>query len=377
MYVGGRVTTVEEFAESFLEDPGYLDFARVGPLSASVVAEVQGINEVFAKARFGSLDAFRREDERMRDAAASLTGIPAEQVVFQPNVGTGLMHAMFGLTGAVLVSGADFPAITFAAARASEALHAVEPVWLETDHGRVTPGTVRDQLSNAVTAVAVSLVDSRTGFVADIDGIRQVIGDRLLIVDAVQGFGVVDAPYEVADVVVVGGEKWLRAGWGAGFMALSERAIDNLTPVWSGHTGAGTVDPFDQVLPPQRGAEAFSVARHDSVAQARLSAALEDVAAVGVDVIEAAVADRVDHVIDLADEFGIAVASARETPERAGIVVLEPPQERLTLLGAALFNHGITATTRPGTVRLSAHVSAGDETLEMLRGAFTSYATAL
>jgi len=224
--------------------------------------------------------------------------------------------------------------------------------------------------------VAVSLVDSRTGYLADIDGIRQVIGDRLLIVDAVQGFGVVDAPYEVADVVIAGGEKWLRAGWGAGFMALSERAIDNLTPVWSGHTGAGVLDPFDEVLPPVIGADAFSVARPDSVSEARLSAALEDVASVGVDVIEAAVADRVDRVIDLADEYGIAVASARETPERAGIVVLEPEAERLTLLGASLFNHGVTATTRGGTVRLSAHVSLGDETLGMLRAAFTSYATA-
>lgn len=370
------MTTVEEFAEGFLEEPGYLDFARVGPLSASVVAEVQGINEVFSRGRFGSLAPLRNEDERMRVAASALTGFPADQIVFQPNVGTGLMHAMFGLTGAVLLSRAEFPSLTFSAARASEALHAVQPVWLETDHGRVTPGTVREQLSDSVTAVAVSLVDSRTGYVADIDGIRQVIGDRLLIVDAVQGFGVVDAPYEVADVVVVGAEKWLRAGWGAAFMALSDRAIDNLTPVWSGHTGAGVVDPFDEVLPPERGATAFTVARADSVAQARMSAALEDVASVGVDVLEAAVADRVDRVIDLADEYGIPVASARETPERAGIVVIEPPHDRLTALSASLFNHGITATTRAGTVRLSAHVSFGEETLEMLRGAFTSYSTA-
>ncbi|GAB3390417.1 hypothetical protein GCM10027568_14340 [Humibacter soli] len=370
------MTTVDEFAQGFLEEPGYLDFARVGPLSASVVAEALGVDEVLSKARFGALDALRGEDERMRVAASELTGIPPEQVVFQPNVGTGLMHAMFGLTGGVLLSRAEFPSLTFAAARAAEALHVAEPIWLDAAHGRVTPGTMRDQLSSSVSAVAVSLVDSRTGYVADIDGIRQVIGDRLLILDAVQGFGVVDAPYEVADVVVVGGEKWLRAGWGAAFMALSERAIDHLTPVWSGHTGAGVIDPFDEVLPPMYGAGAFSVARPDSVAEARLAAALEEVAAVGVDVIEAAVADRVDRVIDLADEFSIPVASARETPERAGIVLLEPPQERLTILTAALFNHGVTATSRAGGVRLSAHVSCGDETVDMLRAAFTSYATA-
>ena len=78
------------------------------------------------------------------------------------------------------------------------------PLWLETDHGRVTPGTRSASSSTpTIAAVAVSLVDSRTGYLADLDGIRQVIGDRLLIVDAIQGFGVVDAPYELADVVVI------------------------------------------------------------------------------------------------------------------------------------------------------------------------------
>ncbi len=39
----------------------------------------------------------------------------------------------------------------------------------------------------------VSLVDFRTGYRADLAALRDVIGDRLLIVDAIQGFGAVDA----------------------------------------------------------------------------------------------------------------------------------------------------------------------------------------
>jgi len=49
----------------------------------------------------------------------------------------------------------------------------------------VTPGNIRDQLTASVEAVAVSLVDFRTGYLVDLEGIRQVIGDRLLIVDAI------------------------------------------------------------------------------------------------------------------------------------------------------------------------------------------------
>ncbi|WP_431277655.1 aminotransferase class V-fold PLP-dependent enzyme [Leifsonia poae] len=372
------MTTIEEFAAGFTEEPGYLDYGRVGPLSATVLAETIGQYEILAKSRYGTVDRMRGEDERLREAVSVLTGFAADQVVFQPNTSTGLMHAMFGLTGGeVLLSQAEFPSITYAAVRASQAMHVVTPTWLETDHGRVTPGQIREQITSATTAVAVSLVDSRTGYLADIDGIRQVIGDRLLIVDAIQGFGVVDVPYEVADVVVAGGQKWARAGWGTGFLALSERALDHLTPVFSGFTGTDRLETFDEVIEPSALAKAFSLSNPDSVAQARFAAALEEVASVGVAVINQAISDTVERVIDLADDFAIPVGSSRNQAERAGMVTLEPSAEQLTLLSASLHNHGITATTRPASVRVSVHAGTTEETLEMLRGAFVSYASAL
>jgi hypothetical protein len=84
----------------------------------------------------------------------------------------------------------------------------------------------------------------------------------------------------------------------------------------------------------------------------------------------------VSRVIELADEFAIAVVSSRHEQERAGIVVLEPPAEQVTFLTASLHNHGVTATTRQGRVRLSAHAATSEETLDMLRAAFVSYSTA-
>ena len=41
-----------------------------------------------------------------------------------------------------------------------------------------------------------------------------------------------------------------------------------------------------------------------------------------------------------------------------------------------MHNHGVTATTRNGRVRLSVHAATSEETLDMLRGAFVSYGTA-
>jgi selenocysteine lyase/cysteine desulfurase len=372
------------YLQGFTEDSGYLDYGRIGPMSRAAVAETLGQTEVLSRARFGSLGHFEEQDARLQAAVAAVTGFRPDQVAAQPNTSTGLMHAMFGLTGDVLLSPADFPSVPFAAVRAAEALHVAVPLWLTFDGtsdtaGQVTPGLVRDQLTPGTVAVAVSLVDSRTGFRADLEGIRQVIGDRLLIVDAIQGFGVVDAAFEAADVVASGGQKWARAGWGTGFLALSDRAVSRLTPVVSGFPGAetlaaGAVLPWDEVPPPARSAAAFRVTNADGIAAARFAAALEEIAAVGVPAIESAVSANAERLIALADEFGIPVRSSRDARERAGLVVLAPAAERLTALRAALHNHGVTATSRADTVRLSTHASLTDETVDMVQSAFTAYA---
>ncbi|MGK9146519.1 aminotransferase class V-fold PLP-dependent enzyme [Plantibacter flavus] len=364
------------FQAGFGEEPGYLDYGRVGPLATSVVAEATLWNDALARSRFGASGGIDEQDERMRVAVGTLTGFRTDQVVAQPNTSQGLMHTMFGLTGGVLLSRAEFPSLPLAAQRAAEHMHVLTPSWLETDHGRVTPGQIRAQLDDSVTAVAVSLVDYRTGFVSDLEGIRQVIGERLLIVDAIQGFGVVDAPYEVADVVASGGQKWMRAGWGTGFLALSDLALEHLVPVFSGVTGTDEVWPFDATPAPSRNASAYSITRADPLAAARFAASLEDTIAVGVPAVQRAIAELVTEVIDLADEFGIPVSSSRDESERAGIVVLEPDGALLNTLSASLANHGVTVTTRGGAVRLSVHAGTSRETLDQLRGGLVSFATA-
>jgi len=372
------MTDLDAFLSRFDDEPGYLDFARVGPMGRSAIEEQMALTSILEKGRFGSLDELDRQDSRVREAVAAVAGIRSDHIVFQSSTSQGLMHVMFGLTGTIAMSPGEFPSNTFAAVRAEEALRVVSPRWLDTDDGKVTPGNIRDQLDDSVTAVAVSLVDFRTGYLADIEGIRQVIGDRLLIVDAIQGFGVVDAPFEVADIIVSGGQKWVRAGWGTGFLAVSDRALEQLTPVLSGYSATdaeGT--PLDEVLAPTRGARAFSITNPDPIAEGRFAAALEEIAGVGVAPIRARVLEATTRIIDLADEFGLAVVSSRAENERAGIVVIEPPAEGLAVLGASLFNHGVSSTTRQGRVRLSAHATTGEETFEMLRAAFIGYGTAV
>ena len=85
------------------------------------------------------------------------------------------------------MSPAEFPALTFAArAPPRPSACSTRCGWTPTTAGSRRAASATDSTASVV-AVAVSLVDFRTGYLADLEGIRQVIGDRLLIVDAMQG----------------------------------------------------------------------------------------------------------------------------------------------------------------------------------------------
>lgn len=365
---------IDEYAAGFSEDPGYLDHAAFGPVQTAVLEEQRVLGTIQAHMRFGAMDTLDEQDARVRTVAARLVGRREDQVVSQTATTPGLLHTAFGLTGGVLVSADEYPSLPLALASAASATGGrVQPVVIESGAGWMTPSLIQQRLTDDVTAVAVSLVDWRTGYLADLAGIREVIGDRLLILDAIQGFGVVDAPYEIADVVATGGQKWLHAGWGTGFTAFSDRALNRLRPALSGPHGT-TGWPVD--VPAVRpGAAGYQMTRIDPIAQARLAVSLDRLSEVGVAAVQERVSERVERVFAIADEFGLEVESSRDPRERAGIVVLRPAEGRLTALSAALHNHGVTATTRLGVARVSVFASTTDETLDMFRDACVSYAT--
>lgn len=365
---------IDEYAAGFAEEPGYLDHAAFGPVQTAVLEEQRVLGTIQEHMRFGAMETLDEQDARVRTVAARLVGRREDQVVSQTATTPGLLHTAFGLTGGVLVAADEYPSMPLALASAASATGGrVQPVVVESGAGWMTPALIESRLSDDITAVAVSLVDWQTGYLADLAAIREVIGERLLIVDAIQGFGVVDAPYELADVVATGGQKWLHAGWGTGFTAFSDRALNRLRPALSGpHGTTGWPTEVPAVRP---GAAGFQMTRIDPVAQARMAVSLDRLTAVGVAAVQERVADRVERVFDIADEFGLSVESSRDPRERAGIVVLRPPQGRLTALAAAFHNHGVTATTRLGVARVSVFASTTDETLDMFRDACLSYAT--
>lgn len=362
------------YAEHFEEPEGYLDFARYGPPSHQVLAATTEALARSARADQDTVNDLMRAEPRAREAAARLAGTDAAHTVLLPNASTGMFHAAFGLpSGAVLVPAADFPANHYPWRRTA-ALGRAEPRWLAPDErGRVTADTVRAALTDDVVAVSVSAVDFRTGYRTDLAALREVIGDRLLIVDAMQAFGVAELPWQAADVVVAGGQKWLRASWSTGFATLSDRALERLEPTLTGWTGIEDVALFDDLEhPPAAGAQRWSITNLSPITAAALAAALELLERSGVAAVEAHISTRVDQLVDTVRSCGGEVLSPTAPAQRAGIVAFRMPGTDPARVAKALHAHEVTPSVRTDSVRLSAHASTRLAAVDRVQAALMS-----
>ncbi|HKN55755.1 MAG TPA: aminotransferase class V-fold PLP-dependent enzyme, partial [Amycolatopsis sp.] len=337
-----------------------------GPPSHAVLDTTANLLHQATTAGPSTVDELMRQEIRAKAAAARLCGSDTDHTVLLPNTSLGLFQAAFNAPGGeVLVSASEFPANTYPWARASAAGR-LTVRWLTG--GDVTPERVAEVLTPEVTTVSVSAVDFRTGYRADLAGLRDIVGDRLLVVDGIQGFGIAEMPWEVADVLVVGGQKWLRAGWGTGFAVLSDRALERLDPVLSGWTGARDPGLFDdEIHPPDETAASWSLSNLSPITSGAFAAALELVEDAGVGAIAARIAERVGEFEDVLRSCGAEIVSARE--RRAGILAFTLPSHPAEQVGAALSDAGIAATVRPEHVRLSPHASTPAAAADLVRSA--------
>ncbi|WP_203580064.1 aminotransferase class V-fold PLP-dependent enzyme [Microbacterium hibisci] len=350
-------TAVEEYLHAFAATSGHLDFARFGPPSLGVGAAAAGF---WSAAAEGDVDE-AAEDLRARERVACLVGVPATDVSLVPSTSLGLFHVAFALRGGeVLVSRGEFPANLYPWWRAEElGILRVRDLPAAQLTAPVTPERIADALAPTTTAVAVSAVDFRTGWRADLAGIRGVIGDRLLVVDAIQAAGAVDMPFEHADVVIAGGQKWLRAGWGTGFVTVSPRALAAMSPRLSGWTGVERPGEYDGTRHPAlAGAKHLGLTNGSPASARMLAAALELIGSVGVGLIEQRISERVEALIAHLDAAGAEVVSPRPPADRAGIVVARwgdgSAGERRRRLAA----HGVTVTVHgDDRLRFSLHAT--------------------
>lgn len=362
------------YLEAFGEGPGYLDFARVGPLSRPVIQARSQAAQSLLDPTAAVIDNLMAAHHRSLEMAASIAGLPVADLIYTPNTSTGLFQVAFAMLPSrrrteVLLSADEFPSNTYPWVRAAGAGR-LTPAFIASGSGPVSAALIAANLTERTAAVSVSAVDFRTGHRADLAAIRAVIGDRWLVVDGIQGFGAVPMDWASADAVVVGGQKWLRSGWGTGFVAVSERLCSNSSPLLSGWTAVEQPGLYDgvihAVLP---GPGALSITNLSPIDQSALVAGLALVESVGLEWISARISDTAGHLAQRLRSTGAAVIGDPSGACGSGIVPFAVPAMDQTVVHQRLAAAGISSTLHGDRIRLSVHATTTDESIDMVLAA--------
>ncbi len=363
------MTLPPHYLDQFEEADGYLDFASIGPPSKLVRQSVRAAMDVVAAGGGRMIEEAIGLYEGAKEKAARFVGGQAENITFIPATSDGLFQVAFGLHGGnVVVAAHEFPANTYPWRRAAQR-GGPEVRFVECPSGRVTADVIREAVDDETRAISVSMVDFATGHRPRLAPLRDLAGDALLVVDAIQGFGAVPITLEECDIIVAGGQKWLRSGWGSGVLAVGDRALDRLESHLTGWYGVEDFLVLDQTWhPPRADAEQFQEGSPPIFGGVATGAAIDVIDMAGLDQIHRTVIDRVCQIEDIVRGRGGEILEPWQSEdERAGILNWRLPAEPATETWERLMAAGVICVERiPGWIRLAPHASTTDRTLAML-----------
>jgi selenocysteine lyase/cysteine desulfurase len=255
--------------------------------------------------------------EVARTVAANIGGSEHGTALVQSfTVGLAQLAPLMKHRPKVLLSGHDYPTLHAPFTQPGFQRVVVQP---EPD-GTISLETLRAALEHErPQLVAISEVQWLTGFRIDLKAVTELCRayGAWSLVDITQSWCAVPQDVQAAGIDLVGasGYKWPLAGFGNGFMHLSEAVRAELQD-------RNGVDPIAML----------NAGHRDPVAVTRLQDALERIAAIGPQRIAAHVSALCTCALERFDAVGIPVLHGRHADQRAGILVLQGDEARVKRL---------------------------------------------
>lgn len=333
------------------------------------------------------LDEYWRTIERWRDEAwerwwndlqgyaddlAALINAPAGSVICDANVSTLFSRVMSCFDyyannrerPRIVTSDREFPALPHII-RAFGRYGAVPVTVPSRDGVEIDAERLVRKIDERTQLVCVSHATFETGALLDLEPVVRRAHEvgALVAIDAYQSIGVVplDVMASGVDFVLGGAHKWLCGSYESAFLYVNPALLPRLHPAATGWIASA--DPMS-FAPPT--GWAAGIQRFASGTPAVLPAlfsrpGLDIVRGLGVEEIRRRSLAQTDHIIERADEAGIAVATPREHERRGGIVALRFPGDGA--VARELIASGFVCSYRGG-LRIAPHFYNTDEEVD-------------
>ncbi len=313
--------------------------------------------------------------ESARQLAASMIGARPEQIAFMRNTSDGISTIANGLRwkeGDNLVTfRREFPSNVYPWLRLRNAF-GVEVRMCEETSGRVDVQQMVSMIDARTRIVAISYVQYASGFRADLERIGRAarVHDALLVVDAIQGMGVlpINVEAQLIDAAAGAGHKWLLTPEGVGLLYLSDRARERIEPTLVGWISVPNPDDYGNFEQGWKsGALAWESGTGPSSLMYGLEASLKLLTEIGVERIAAHLESLTDYLCERLGGRDYEVVSSRRAGEKSQIVCIRHKGELSPMsLYAHLRNENIVTAPRGERLRISPHCYNTFEEIDVL-----------
>jgi cysteine desulfurase/selenocysteine lyase len=344
----------------------YLNTAAAGPLAVTTARAGSEYYEQMMNDGDVHWDAWLARREEVRAQVAGFINAEPEEIGFTTNTSSGMNLIVDALEkhGEVISCDLEFPVTTIAWMHRRIPVHFVKAVG-----GVVRAEDIRAAMNTRTGVISISYVQFSNGFRTDIEELASLKGNHALVINASQAAGVfeIDVKRMKIDALCATGHKWMRSGYGSGFVYISKElqaAVRQRTIGW-----LSVHDPYGM-----RNDEVHL--RHDMSARAELGcphfagvfalgASIELMRSIGIANIEARTLELNRVLTRRLNEIGGEVLSPLDNEKFRSAETLVAAEDPAKIV-AALAAQKILVTEKPQGFRVSTDFFNDEEDIERL-----------
>jgi selenocysteine lyase/cysteine desulfurase len=305
---------------------------------------------------------YERRLPEFRERLAAFLGARGSEIALLRNTSEAANVLALGLDwqpgDEIIMPDDEFPAnaIPWLALRA----RGVNVRFIETARERLTPEVLARTISPRTRVVTLSWVSFADGYRHDLAALAEIAHDHgaVLCVDGIQGLGAfpLDVRALGVDAFYGGGQKWMLALQGVGYLYVADSLRDRLSigaPGWRAMEDMWDFLNYDQ--PYIGDATKFEGGTPNLIGVLSLASSVDFLAGFDRESVAAHVLALTDRLCDGLERIGARVLSLRGKNTSSGVVTFTVPGEDPVELGRALQKKHIVTTYRANGIRVSPH----------------------